>query len=175
MAEAEPALELDGLERRYGDRVALRDVSVRLERGQTLAVMGANGAGKTTLLRVLAGLLRPHAGRARVLGADLAGERWRVHGRVGYLAHEPLLYRDLTARENLRYHARLHSVDAARVAELLAAVGMERGPTSRCATSRAAWCSAWPRRARCCTTRRWCCWTSPAPAWTPPPPICWSR
>ena len=148
MAEAEPALELDGLERRYGDRVALRDVSVRLERGQTLAVMGANGAGKTTLLRVLAGLLRPHAGRARVLGADLAGERWRVHGRVGYLAHEPLLYRDLTPRENLRYHARLHSVDGARVAELLAAVGMElradeplrdlsRGMVQRVAAARA--------------------------------------
>ncbi len=126
MTDAEPALVLNGLERRYGERVALRDVSVRLERGATLAVMGANGAGKTTLLRVLAGLLRPHAGRARVLGAELPGERWQVHGRVGYLAHEPLLYRDLTARENLRYHARLHSVAGSRVGELLAAVGMER-------------------------------------------------
>ena len=86
MTDTEPALVLDGLERRYGERVALRGVSVRLERGATLAVMGANGAGKTTLLRVLAGLLRPHAGRARVLGAELPGERWQVRGRVGYLA-----------------------------------------------------------------------------------------
>jgi heme exporter protein A len=89
-------------------------------------VFGANGAGKTTLLRVLAGLLRPHGGTARVLGAELPRERWKVHGRVGYLGHEPLLYRDLTARENLRYHARLHSVVGSRVGELLEAVGMAR-------------------------------------------------
>src|ERR687894_1950140 len=87
------AIELDGLERRFGERVALAGVSVRVEEGQTLAVFGPNGAGKTTLLRVLAGLLRPHAGDARVLGAELPRESWRVHGRVGYQGHEPLLYR----------------------------------------------------------------------------------
>jgi heme exporter protein A len=120
------AIELDGLERRYGERVALAGVSARIEAGQTLAVLGGNGAGKTTLLRVLAGLLRPHGGLARVLGAVLPGERWKLPGRVGYLGHEPLLYRDLSARENLRYHARLHRVAETRVEELLAAVGMER-------------------------------------------------
>jgi len=120
------AIELDGLERRYGERVALTDVSARVERGQTLAVLGANGAGKTTLLQVLAGLLRPHGGRAVVLGAELPGERWKLPGRVGYLGHEPLLYRELSARENLRYHARLHGVDAERVSVVLGAVGMER-------------------------------------------------
>ena len=121
-----PALELDGLERRYGDRLALRGVSLRLEPGRTLAVFGANGAGKTTLLRVLAGLLRPHAGRVRVMGAELPAERFRVPAEVGYLGHDPLLYRDLSGRENLRYHARLHSLAGERVEELLAAVGMER-------------------------------------------------
>jgi heme exporter protein A len=120
------AIELDGLERRYGERVALAGVSVRVEAGQTLAVLGGNGAGKTTLLRVLAGLLRPHGGRARVLEADLPAERWRLPGQVGYLGHEPLLYRELTARENLRYHARLHGVDESRVAAVLGEVGMER-------------------------------------------------
>jgi heme exporter protein A len=120
------AIELDGLERRFGERVALAGVSVRVEEGQTLAVLGGNGAGKTTLLRVLAGLLRPHRGRASVLGAVLPGERWKLPGRVGYLGHEPLLYRDLSGRENLSYHARLHGVDAGRVEELLGAVGMER-------------------------------------------------
>jgi heme exporter protein A len=120
------AIELDGLERRYGERVALAGVSVRVEAGQTLAVLGGNGAGKTTLLRVLAGLLRPHGGRARVLGAELPGERWQLPGQVGYLGHEPLLYRDLTARENLRYHARLHRVAEPRVAAVLGEVGMER-------------------------------------------------
>jgi heme exporter protein A len=120
------AIELDGLERRYGERVALAGVSVRVEAGQTLAVLGGNGAGKTTLLRVLAGLLRPHGGRARVLEADLPAERWKLPGQVGFLGHEPLLYRDLTARENLRYHARLHGVAEPRVGTVLGEVGMER-------------------------------------------------
>src|SRR5829696_3311171 len=120
------AIELDGLERRYGERVALAGVSARVEAGQTLAVLGGNGAGKTTLLRVLAGLLRPHGGGARVLGADLPEERWKLPGRVGYLGHDPLLYRDLTGRENLRYHARLHGVAETRVGTVLGQVGMER-------------------------------------------------
>jgi heme exporter protein A len=120
------AIELDGLERRYGERVALAGVSVRVDAGQTLAVLGGNGAGKSTLLRVLAGLLRPHGGRVRVLGAELPAERWKLPGRIGYLGHEPLLYRELSGRENLRYQARLHGVEEARVSTLLAAVGMER-------------------------------------------------
>ncbi len=122
----EPALDLHGLERRYGDRVALSGVTVRLDAGLTLAVFGANGSGKTTLLRVLAGLLRPHGGTARVLGCELPGETWKARGRVGYLGHDPLLYRELTGRENLTYQARLYGVDAPRVEEALAAVGLER-------------------------------------------------
>jgi len=120
----EAAIELEDLQRRYGERTALAGVSVRVEEGQTLAVLGGNGAGKTTLLRVLAGLLRPHGGNARVLGAELPGERWKLPARVGYLGHEPLLYRDLSGRENLRYHARLHGVGDERVEEMLAAVDM---------------------------------------------------
>jgi heme exporter protein A len=142
------AIELDGLERRYGERVALSGVDVRVEEGQTLAVLGGNGAGKTTLLRVLAGLLRPHAGRSLVLGAELPRERWKLPGRVGYLGHEPLLYRELSGRENLRYHARLHGLPAARVATVLEAVAMEaraddpvrdlsRGMVQRLAVARA--------------------------------------
>ncbi|MDQ3587349.1 MAG: ATP-binding cassette domain-containing protein, partial [Actinomycetota bacterium] len=65
------AIELEGLERRYGERMALSGVTVSVGEGQTLSVLGSNGAGKTTLLRVLATLLRPHAGTVRVLGAEL--------------------------------------------------------------------------------------------------------
>jgi heme exporter protein A len=90
--------------------VALTGVTVRLAAGETLAVLGPNGAGKTTLLRILATLLRPHAGTVRVLGHELPGEAWRVRGGIGYLGHDPLLYRELTGRENLQYHARLHGL-----------------------------------------------------------------
>jgi heme exporter protein A len=119
------ALEVEGLTRRYGERDVLSDVSLSLEAGQTLVVFGPNGAGKTTLLRVLATLLRPHEGRVRVLGSELPEESWAVRGRIGVLAHEPLLYRELTVRENLRFHARLHGVVQERVEWLLAAVALD--------------------------------------------------
>ena len=119
-----PALQIEGLTRHYGEREALSGVSLSLDAGQTLVVFGPNGAGKTTLLRVLATLLRPHAGGVRVLGSSLPEEAWSVRGRIGLLGHEPLLYRELTARENLRFHARLHGVGEERVEELLEAVGM---------------------------------------------------
>jgi heme exporter protein A len=121
-----PTIELTDVGRAYGERTALSGVTLTLEPGRTLAVFGANGAGKTTLLRILATLLRPHAGRARVLGRDLPQEGWAVRGRVGLLAHEPLLYRELSARENLQFHARLHGVEEARVESLLDQVGLRR-------------------------------------------------
>ena len=123
---AAPAVLLEGLGRSFGEREVLRGVSLRLERGATLAVLGGNGAGKSTLLRVLATLLRPHEGRVEVLGSPLPGEARAVRGRVGYLGHDPMLYPELDARENLRLHARLHGVPLARVDELLEAVGLGR-------------------------------------------------
>jgi heme exporter protein A len=89
-------------------------------------VLGRNGAGKSTLLRILATLLRAHKGDVALFGEKLPRRAWAVRGRLGFLAHEPLLYSDLSARENLRYHARLHGVDGDRVQELLSAAGMER-------------------------------------------------
>jgi ABC-type multidrug transport system ATPase subunit len=119
-----PAIELDGLTRRYGERVALQDVSLAVPAGATLVVFGPNGAGKSTLLRVLATLLRPHGGTTRVLGHALPGEGWAVRGRIGLLGHAPLLYRDLSGRENLAFHARLHGVPLARATELIDRVGL---------------------------------------------------
>jgi heme exporter protein A len=104
----------------------LHRVSVRVPAGATLAVLGHNGAGKSTLLRILATLLRPHAGEVSVLGEPLPRRGFAVRGQIGFVGHEPLLYRDLTGRENLRYHARLHRVGSTRVEELLRTVAMER-------------------------------------------------
>ena len=124
------AIELSGLRRDFGDRTALAGLDARLEPGRTVAVLGPNGSGKTTLLRILAGLLRPTAGIVRVLGCELPAESHGLRGRVGYLGHEPLLYRDLSARENPRLGAALHGLDRAgseaRIGRLLAAIGMER-------------------------------------------------
>jgi heme exporter protein A len=119
-----PAIELRGLVRHFGERTALQRVSVSVPAGATLAVLGSNGAGKSTLLRVLATLLRPHGGEVTVLGERLPRGGYAVRGRIGLLAHDPLLYRDLTGRENLRYHARLHGLDGERVEEVLRAARM---------------------------------------------------
>jgi heme exporter protein A len=125
------AVEVDGLTRRYGDRVALDRVSFRVAESTTLVVFGPNGAGKSTLLKVLATLLRPHEGEVQVLGCSLPSEAWKLRGQVGYLGHEPGLYRSLTARENLQFAARLHRVDESRVDELLDAVGLARRADDR--------------------------------------------
>jgi len=133
----EPALRLAGLRREYGERVALEGVTVALEGGESLVVVGPNGAGKTTLLRVLATLLRPSGGAVRVLGCELPGEAWKLRGRIGYLGHEPLLYRDLSGRENLAFQASLQGLagetGARRIEQLLEAVGMERRADERVA------------------------------------------
>jgi heme exporter protein A len=131
------AIELKGLRRDYGERTALDGVGLELAAGESLIVLGPNGAGKTTLLRILATLLRPSGGEAVVLGCSLPDEAWKLRGRIGYLGHEPLLYRDLSGRENLRFHACLHGISGepaeARIGRLLAAVGMERRADERVA------------------------------------------
>jgi heme exporter protein A len=136
-ATDEPALSLAGLRRDYGERTALDGVGLRLGRDETLLVLGPNGAGKTTLLRILATLLRPSGGEVRALGCSLPEEAWKLRGKIGFLGHEPLLYRDLSGRENLRFHARLHGLAGeageARITELLTAVAMERRAEQRVA------------------------------------------
>lgn len=129
----EAAVSLRSLRRDYNDRPVLRDVSMELGSGETLAVIGPNGAGKSTLLRILATLLRPTAGEVEVLGAGLPRQAWKVRGRIGYLGHEPLLYRELTIRENLDFNARLQGVaaPAERIASLLEAAGLARRADER--------------------------------------------
>ena len=98
-------IRASGVARRFGDKRALEPVDFELDRGGFLVVTGPNGAGKTTLLRLCAGLLVPTAG-----SLDVAVER----ARLGYLAHEPLVYRELTALENLGLYGRLYRVPERR-------------------------------------------------------------
>jgi heme exporter protein A len=107
--EAAPVVETEGLGRRFGRRWAVADVDLTLGPGECLAVFGPNGAGKTTLLRMLAGLLEPSAGRARVAGVTLPGGP-AARAAVGLISHHSMLYPALTARENVAFTARLYGV-----------------------------------------------------------------
>ena len=101
-------------------------MDLALAEGERIAIVGPNGAGKSTLVRVVATLLRPDDGTLRVAGAECPADARRARRVIGYLGHEPLVYPDLSGRENLELHAALHAVrrPAARIEELLDRVGL---------------------------------------------------
>jgi heme ABC exporter ATP-binding subunit CcmA len=102
-------LQADGLTRAFGGRRAVHGVTLELDAGECLALFGPNGAGKTTLLRLLAGLLKPTAGTARINGQPLRGDA-AARGQVGFISHQSMLYGPLTVRENVELAARLNGV-----------------------------------------------------------------
>ncbi|MBT8764812.1 ATP-binding cassette domain-containing protein [Metapseudomonas boanensis] len=108
---SEEAIDTQGLTIQFGDFVAVDHVSVRVGAGEVVAFLGPNGAGKTTLIRSLCGLLKPSAGSAHVAGADVATERRRVRGRIGYMSQHFSLYPDLTGGENLAFFASVYGLD----------------------------------------------------------------
>ncbi|GBC86091.1 ABC transporter ATP-binding protein NatA [bacterium HR12] len=107
--DAAPALgiSLRGVTKAFGAQVALDHVDLEIPQGSFLAVMGANGAGKTTLLKTIAGLAVPTAGSVRIAGVEMREAGPRLRALIGVVSHETMLYADLTAAENLRFHARL--------------------------------------------------------------------
>jgi heme exporter protein A len=125
-SERAPAVACEGLVRRFGERVALDGVSLAVAGGETLVLTGGNGAGKTTLLRVLATVLRPHDGTVSVAGHELPRGARAARPAIGYVGHEPLVYPDLTAHENLELYAELHAAPPGRCDEALELVGLER-------------------------------------------------
>jgi heme exporter protein A len=118
-------VEAQRLGKSFGRTAVLRDVSLRIVAGESLALFGPNGAGKSTLLRVCATLMTPTAGALRLFGS--ADRDAQTRRRIGLVAHQSFLYPDLTARENLAFYARMYELtDAPRVAEAwLARVGLE--------------------------------------------------
>jgi len=116
---AHPAIDVAALSRTFGRRVAIREVTFAVQPGECLAVFGPNGAGKSTLLRVLAGLLRPTRGRARIAGVELPGDA-AARALVGLISHESMLYSALTAVENVEFIAKLYGVSSPREAALRA-------------------------------------------------------
>ncbi|MFO1218439.1 MAG: ABC transporter ATP-binding protein [Burkholderiaceae bacterium] len=116
-----PAIEVDGLTKRYGGRTVVDRVSLRLARGRICGFLGPNGSGKTTTIRMLCGLLTPDAGTGRCLGFDLATQAAQIKRQVGYMTQRFGLYDDLSIRQNLDFVARLFEL-AGRAAAVDAAL-----------------------------------------------------
>lgn len=112
-ARPAPAVDARGLTRRFGERVAVDNVSFTVAPGELFGLVGPDGAGKTTTLRLLAGVLRPSAGDALLDGVSVARDPERVKLGIGYMSQRFGLYEDLTVSENLRFYADLHRVPPA--------------------------------------------------------------
>jgi len=119
-------IEVRKLVKTFGRKPVLRGLDFSVPEGDFVAVVGPNGAGKTTLLRILASLARPTLGEVRLAGRRLPAEAGAVRRILGVVSHQPLLYGDLTAEENLRFYGRLYSVSEleARVERVLEMVGL---------------------------------------------------
>lgn len=128
-----PYLKISGLKKSFGLKPVLRGVDLTINAGERMALLGANGAGKTTLLRILAGLTRPGAGQVSINGLDLIQQTREIRRKVGFVAHQPYLYDDLTALENLLFFARMYGVEQpqARAALLLQRVGLGKKARER--------------------------------------------
>jgi heme exporter protein A len=119
-------IEVRALVKRYGTKTVLKKLDFTVEPGEFVAILGPNGAGKTTLLRILASLTRPTLGDVRIANFSLPGQAAAVRRRLGVVSHQPLLYGDLTAEENLRFYGKLYAVPELdrRIAEVLDLVGL---------------------------------------------------
>ena len=119
------AIHTHGLTKHYGSRPVLRDIDLELPWGEVLSLFGPNGAGKTTLVRLLAGLARPTGGSIRIAGLDPERRGIEVRRLLGVVTHQTFLYDELTARENLRFYARMYGLDGVdeRIEEVSAAFG----------------------------------------------------
>jgi heme exporter protein A len=120
-------VEAKGIVKSFGRREVLKGVDLVVREGEFVIVMGPNGAGKTTLLRIIATIVRPDKGQLKVCGFPIPDRAPEARAKIGFLTHSPLLYDELTARENLLFYASLLSVRSPekRIAELLQLVGLE--------------------------------------------------
>jgi heme exporter protein A len=119
-------IDVRGLVKAFGPKAVLRGVDLQVAPGEFVVVVGPNGAGKTTCLRILATLARPTAGEVRLGGYRLPGQAPQARRLLGVVSHQPLLYGDLTADENLRFYGRVYGLAdlSSRAAEALAMVGL---------------------------------------------------
>ena len=108
-------IELDHLLKKFGNLTAVNDVSLTIKRGEFFAMLGPNAAGKTTTIKLLAGLIKPNSGAARICGFDIQTQPLEARQRLAYVPDFPFLYDKLTAREFFRFTGQLFHLDAARI------------------------------------------------------------
>ena len=118
------AIEVQDLTRNYNGLRAVDGISFDVEPGEIFGFLGPNGAGKTTTIKMLTGQLRPTSGMAQVMGCDVVEERQALKPQIGVVFDSQNLYERMSARDNLRFYARLYRVKKARVEEVLTQVGM---------------------------------------------------
>jgi heme exporter protein A len=121
------AIEAKRLIKSYGEHYALRGIDLSVKWGDFLAILGPNGAGKTTLLKVLATIVKPSSGEVSVAGFNLKEDAVKGRNRIGVVLHQPLLYDDLSAYENLKFYGKMYEVSDLkdRINQLIAQVGLE--------------------------------------------------
>ncbi len=130
MNDERPIIEAENLSKVYGSLPVLHGLSFSVARGEFVALLGANGSGKSTLLRLLSGLSKPTSGAVRIGGWEMPREAMAVRAQIGLVAHQPLLYENLTARENLDFFGVLYGIQRdereRRIVELLIAAGLRK-------------------------------------------------
>jgi len=131
-----PCMTIEGLKKTYGLKPILRGIDLTVQRGERVAILGSNGTGKTTMLRILAGLTKPSAGTIAVAGLDILKDTQAIRQQVGFVAHQPYLYEELTALENLLFFGKMYNVAQAReqAITLIRRVGLEKRMRERVST-----------------------------------------
>jgi len=118
------AIRVQDLTRDYNGLRAVDGISFSVEPGEIFGFLGPNGAGKTTTIKILTGQLRPTSGKAQVMGCDVVDERQKLKPQIGVVFDSQNVYERMSARDNLRFYARLYRVKKARVEEMLTQVGL---------------------------------------------------
>jgi ABC-2 type transport system ATP-binding protein len=143
---SDPVIVTRALSRRFGQFVAVRDVSLAVEKGEIFGVLGPNGAGKSTTIRMLCGILDPTSGEGTVVGYDIRRDAERVKERIGYMTQRFSLYEDLTVEENLKFYAGIYGVPRARRRQRLGEVLERSGLVARRAQIAGTLSGGWKQR-----------------------------